>query len=463
MLTPAQFAPFLARDISRLFTCACLPAVSQGSFIFLNLVVAVMIESFTELGKEPDHTDEIVDVWQKLTLDSRVDAYVKALKASGHPDAKLADIASVAREKLRDEYAWDVVRALDAAGISVASRAPHLLNNPDFDSNIWTIRTVLLKDLLLSVPPPIGLKGLVASYSDAAKLLFKLHFRQVNGRVALKDALAALLKAKLTGEDSGHVDIQANNSDTAGSADADTGRALALEAIRIRLRERKERQALSLADRMANSLSRRRRTIVKKRADGGIPEYAWDRVKTGIFFPVAPTKKTWDAIVMALILYSVVMVPYRVCFDAGAEGRMLVFEIAVSLTFCMDLVLTFNTAFLEGDRWIIDRMAIAVNYVNGWFIIDLLASIPVELIVMVSDSEGADELGMSQLRILRGLRMVRLLRLLKLLKLDEYIAQLETELKVRAAANKSSESVSAALHLLLYTYLMCAMLVWTRR
>ena len=76
---------------------------------------------------------------------------------------------------------------------------PELLHEPaDYGRDIFSMRTTALRDLLLGLPPPIGLKGLVASYSDATKLCFRLHLTSVNGRVALKDVLVALLQARLT-------------------------------------------------------------------------------------------------------------------------------------------------------------------------------------------------------------------------------------------------------------------------
>ena len=146
-----------------------------------------MIESFTELGEEPDHSLEVVDAWQEVTLTPRIQAYCRALKAASHPDSQLEEIEELAKERLRDRYEWDVVAALQALGINVGRRSSSLLGNADFGPDIWTIRTAHVRDLLLRVTPPLGLKGLVASYADANKLCFKLRLTQVNGRVSFKE------------------------------------------------------------------------------------------------------------------------------------------------------------------------------------------------------------------------------------------------------------------------------------
>ena len=75
---------------------------------------------------------------------------------------------------------------------------------------------------------------------------------------------------------------------------------------------------------------------------------------------------------------------------------------------------------------------------RGWFIIDLPASFPTEIVDLIVDALvahswlSADGAGGSNgtLKILRALRLVRLLRLLRLLKIQNYIDALEDELNV---------------------------------
>ena len=446
-----------------------------GAFVFLNLVVAVMIESFTELGKEPDYADDIIEAWQAVTFAPRIAAYIKGLKAAGHADGSLPNIDALARERLRDQYDWDVVAALEGLSISVARRSSELLNNPDFGSDIWTIRTSALRELVLRVPPPVGLRGLAASYADANKLCFKLRVTQLNGRVGFKEVLSELIKGKHTsggdsfstpeaiafadqaddeGGDGGGGDGEGKGRHSSSSSPqtgggSDAAMAFAMDVIESRIKQKKQGEPSHIDRIEAAAIKRQRTFIARKTASLGIPEHAWETVRTGIFFPVGPRKKAWDAVVMLLILYSVVMVPYRVGFEAQAEGEMWYFEVAVTLFFCADLLATFNCAYLDGDRWIITRSHIAANYLRGWFWIDLPASIPVELILLLVPADGgSDGSNVGNLKMLRGLRMVRMLRLLKLLKLDEYIAALETELRVSLKVLKIVKMVLSLLFLM---------------
>ena len=129
-----------------------------------------------------------------------------------------------------------------------------------------------------------------------------------------------------------------------------------------------------------------------------------------VFLPVDPWKETWDLVVLMFILYSAVMVPYRICFSADATGWIFVYEQVVTLVFLTDVIFNFNTAYLDEEKWVLDRGLIAQRYVSGWFWIDAPSSVPVEMIDLLSKGDS------SSLGILRFLRLFRLLRLLKLLK-----------------------------------------------
>ena len=85
-----------------------------------------------------------------------------------------------------------------------------------------------------------------------------------------------------------------------------------------------------------------------------------------VILPTEPWKEMWDMWVLMLILYSAVMVPYRICFGAEATGYMYYFEQTVTYTFITDVTLNFNTAYLVEDDYITDRGKIAANYFRSW-------------------------------------------------------------------------------------------------
>ena len=113
-----------------------------------------------------------------------------------------------------------------------------------------------------------------------------------------------------------------------------------------------------------------------------IDEGDWEKFAplTGLLFPHAPLKFRWDLFMLALILYSSVTVPFRMGMDHPAEEGWWVLEASISLFFIADLLFNFNTAYASGDTLILDRDMIRQHYIGGWFTVDLLSSIPLELI-----------------------------------------------------------------------------------
>ena len=438
--------------------------VIAGPFVFLNLVVAVMIESFTELGKEPDHSEDIVSAWRELTFAPRVAAYMRALKTTSHPDSELPGIEAVAHARLRDTYGWDCYKALADIGLREEDwiDAEPVKDHADLNGDIWMIRAASLRELLLQLPPPIGLKGMVASYSDATKLCFRLHLATVNGRVRFRDVVKALLQARLTASalespSANGTMVRADSSLSSSSARQQGGRhdsaaqQLALDSLGEQIRRRRRGLgALAGPTRLGNS----RRVALPRSKDKhlelSVPEHAWRTVTSGVYFPVGPKKVRWDAMVMAMVVYSVALVPYRVSFEAPAVGNWWFFEVFVTLVFMADLVAEFNTAFRDSSdgRWVISRVTIARRYLRGGFWVDAPAAIPVELLLLAFPQDPVDGSDTSTLKLLRALRLVRLVRMLKLLRLNEYIAMLETSLKVNLRVLKIFKMVGMLLFLM---------------
>ena len=141
-----------------------------------------------------------------------------------------------------------------------------------------------------------------------------------------------------------------------------------------------------------------------------IPLNDWEKENTKIFFPCSPWKNQWDTIVLFLILYSCVVVPFRICFASEAKDFMWDFEVGIDFIFITDVFFNFNTAYQDATMWVIDRRMIAAKYLRGWFWIDAPSSIPVELIDLFQDFQGQST---GNLTFVKLFRMFRLLRMLK--------------------------------------------------
>lgn len=106
--------------------------------------------------------------------------------------------------------------------------------------------------------------------------------------------------------------------------------------------------------------------------------------------------------------YIVVMVPYNLAFShRDSNGWIL------SLFLFLDIVVTFNTAYFDSGALIVKRSDIACHYFKGWFWLDLLATLPLDLLT----SFTLNETSLTKVpKFLWGLRLFRLANLVRIPK-----------------------------------------------
>merc|ERR1719265_906723 len=89
--------------------------------------------------------------------------------------------------------------------------------------------------------------------------------------------------------------------------------------------------------------------------------------------------------------------------------------------FLTDIVKNFNLAYYQQGLFVTQPWRIIKNYIKGWFIIDLVASIPFQYVFPSSKSAS----GTRMLRMVRLARFLKILRLLKVAKVKKLLRRLE--------------------------------------
>lgn len=128
-------------------------------------------------------------------------------------------------------------------------------------------------------------------------------------------------------------------------------------------------------------------------------------------------KVRWDISIGVLIMYSVIIIPYRIGFGVKADPGSAVFDVLVDICFALDMVLNFRTGFEDWDGIInIIPRHIVKQYLKGWFIIDFLSTFPIDRVVelFLADGAGAKTRAVKLIRIVRLARLLKLARMLKL-------------------------------------------------
>lgn len=129
-------------------------------------------------------------------------------------------------------------------------------------------------------------------------------------------------------------------------------------------------------------------------------------------------RRFWNLLMMALLLYVALVVPFTICFFQPTEdvNAWDVVDVIVDVLFGIDMVVNFISAYDDPvtGLQIVSLKAIARNYMATWFFLDLLALIPVQVF---EELFGGGQLKLARLaRIPRLYRLVRILRMIKMLR-----------------------------------------------
>lgn len=144
-----------------------------------------------------------------------------------------------------------------------------------------------------------------------------------------------------------------------------------------------------------------------------------------LFSPDGTRKIIWDVLLGCLILYSVIIIPFRIGFDQQVSDSMFIFDSIIDGLFFVDIILNFNTTYVEAatELLVTDRTLIAKHYLQFWFWVDLFSTIPFDTIIstILGGSRNSNLSSLKLIRILRLTRMLKLLRVLKLTKIGKVI------------------------------------------
>ena len=87
-------------------------------------------------------------------------------------------------------------------------------------------------------------------------------------------------------------------------------------------------------------------------------------------------------IITVLLIFSCITVPVQMALMDDLTLFWMVSNYVIDILFFIDIFVIFNTAIYDDDFVIVeDRTVIAKDYLCGWFIIDLTAILPLELMI----------------------------------------------------------------------------------
>uniref|UniRef100_A0A914DXK7 Cyclic nucleotide-binding domain-containing protein n=1 Tax=Acrobeloides nanus TaxID=290746 RepID=A0A914DXK7_9BILA len=158
-----------------------------------------------------------------------------------------------------------------------------------------------------------------------------------------------------------------------------------------------------------------------------LPEYKLQptRIHHCTIVHYSPFKAVWDWIILLLVIYTAIFTPYAAAFllrESNQEPRTLkisepleIIDLIVDIMFIIDIIINFRTTYVnENDEVVSHPGKIANHYFKGWFIIDLIAAVPFDLLLVNTNSDETTTL----IGLLKTARLLRLVRVAR--KLDRY-------------------------------------------
>ena len=141
-----------------------------------------------------------------------------------------------------------------------------------------------------------------------------------------------------------------------------------------------------------------------------------------ILLPDSCAKRAWSLFLVLLLFYVATVMPFTMAFVDTDEGAWFYFNLCLDTAFLTDVLVNLFSAYYDEDnRLITSRKKIVCTYLKGWFVVDILASFPFNLLESSIDSGSPSGNYNNVLRLLRLPRLYRLLKIARLIKLINFI------------------------------------------
>ena len=104
-----------------------------------------------------------------------------------------------------------------------------------------------------------------------------------------------------------------------------------------------------------------------------------------MFKPNDSFKSKWDIIVILGAFFNCFSIPFKVAYkpEYMDSTPFFVFNLCIDFVFLIDIFITFRTSYFDDYGQEIDSpLEIAKNYLKGQFCIDLLAFLPLDVIIV---------------------------------------------------------------------------------
>ncbi|WOK98634.1 hypothetical protein Cni_G07346 [Canna indica] len=149
----------------------------------------------------------------------------------------------------------------------------------------------------------------------------------------------------------------------------------------------------------------------------GARSYRRMKLRSFIISPFDRRYRAWETYLIVLVIYSAWVSPFEFGFLEQARGSISLADNIVNAFFAIDIVMTFFVAYLDRTTYLLvdDPKLIALRYLRTWFILDVISTLPSEILLRLLPPS------------LRSYGLFNMLRLWRLRRVSSLFARLEKD------------------------------------
>jgi len=187
------------------------------------------------------------------------------------------------------------------------------------------------------------------------------------------------------------------------------------------------------------------------------------KMDKGLLKPGGQLMTYWDFFTLSALFFTATITPYEVCLmwesPAWSDGvaawltPLFVVNICVNLIFMVDIVFNFFLPYKESVRMggglVKSHKRIVRHYLRGWFCLDVVSVLPVDLLLMAIDTTKLS--GATMLSAIRMLRLLRLIKLARILRASRIFSRWENKISL-SYGNRQLIMLAVSVLLLLHWF-----------
>ncbi|GMI06393.1 hypothetical protein TrRE_jg6801 [Triparma retinervis] len=120
----------------------------------------------------------------------------------------------------------------------------------------------------------------------------------------------------------------------------------------------------------------------------------------------------WDMITAFYVVYLIWLVPFSIGFEQWyPNSGMKSFNVLIDIWFIFDVILNFRTGYVDHGVMVMDQKKIMKKYLQTYFLVDFVASVPWEL--FLGNFESADR---KTLKLVKYFKVPKLMRISRMIR-----------------------------------------------